>query len=743
MSPRSALLACLLYLGITSCACYTGPSQFSQLLEFAGVYNEGANGESKGKASQVADVTASQQSLHTAHEGGTISRSFQSTPLLQEASQPSPNLLGFPNIKSFLSNFAKSVEWTSSRKKRDAEASLLGHGHVLPPPHDVPPHSELPVFPPLDQPLHIDHSGRISQLSLPTPTPKGGHHVTISTPTHHISHGILDHGSHHAVHKEHHQVHGHHIHESEHHEHHEHHAHHVTPTVSPITISHGLPPVPIHVEPKGHLGHYTPTPHHSGYPKPAHGGSLEEIFGVASKYAPAPLPPTPIPYHPTPAPYHPPVEPQYAAPEPKYAAPSYHTTPKPYDPQPHHPHPHEGHLPGGYVAPKESMIGHPFSLEHIFALPMPKFYQEKYPHMAHLMNHIHEHEHKVEEYVEPKPDYIPPKVYDHPVSGYPKPAHGASLEEIFGVHTRYHPAIVKPDYHPPDPYEMKKLLPPSLNYIEPEPHPKPEYKAPKPDYHPPKPEYHAPKPEYHPPKPEYHPPKPEFHLPKPEYHAPKPDYHPPKPDYHPPKPDYHPPKPEYHPPKPDYHAPKPEYHPPKPEFHLPKPEYHAPEPEYHPPKPEYHAPKPEYHAPKPEYHPPKPEYHGKHGYAPPYNGGSLEEIFGLGHHAHSEVYVTPRPSYQVPDYHPTTYKPKMPEYLNKDIKSLPDPGYVLHYLPYEDYEPHHSESLAHPPPVVHHTGAAHILVPGTHPLPAHPHVKSLDPFHGARVKRSPTDSGYH
>ena len=94
----------------------------------------------------------------------------------------------------------------------------------------------------------------------------------------------------------------------------------------------------------------------------------------------------------------------------------------------------------------------------------------------------------------------------------------------------------------------------------------------------------------------------------------------------------------------------------------------------------------------------------------------------------------------------------MPEYVNKDYKSLPDPGYVLHYLPYADYQPIHQESIDHPPPVPHHPGAAHILVPGTHPLPPHPlpplphhpdhpEVKSLARFHGARVKRSPTAAG--
>ena len=60
------------------------------------------------------------------------------------------------------------------------------------------------------------------------------------------------------------------------------------------------------------------------------------------------------------------------------------------------------------------------------------------------------------------------KVNDHPESGYPKPAYGGSLEDIFGVkHGYYTP---KPAYHPP----------------------KPAYESPKPAYHEPNPEYHAP-----------------------------------------------------------------------------------------------------------------------------------------------------------------------------------------------------------------------------------------------------------
>ena len=235
---------------------------------------------------------------------------------------PDADTLGFPAIGSFYNNFENKVVWNPMRSKRDvsdesdesleddlnkeqvvkkvdlekiveeeinedqnsdnvdkrdaaADASRLDHHHVLPPPHDIPPHAELPLFPPLGTPP--PHHG------LVTPVPHSGHHVTISTPTHHVSHGVADHGTHHAVHKEHHQVHG-------------HHGHHAAPIVHHHMLDHHAPPVhheahhvPVH-HPAPHVEvHHPhqpaavplvmlppmPSPHHdhpvSGYPKPAYG----------------------------------------------------------------------------------------------------------------------------------------------------------------------------------------------------------------------------------------------------------------------------------------------------------------------------------------------------------------------------------------------------------------------------------------------------------------------------------------
>ena len=519
--------------------------------------------------------------------------------------------------------------------KRDAaaEASRLDHPHVLPPPHDIPPHADLPLFPPLGTapPHHIPHAG-------PTPVPVNHHHVTISTPTHHVSHGVADHGTHHAVHKEHHQVHhhGHHAapvvhHHMDHHMSHHHAApvHHPAPHHHEVHHPHQPAAVPLVMLPPVPAKHYDHPV--SGYPKPALGGSLEDIFGLhkPAYHAPEPAYHAPEPaYHaPEPA-YHAP-EPAYHAPEPAYHAPepAYHSpepvyhAPKPaYKPagpyKPDYKHPT-----GDYVSPHAAMAGHPFSLEAVFNLDMPLYYMEKYPHMAHMAHHGHHDVHHV-------------------------------------VH-----------------------------------HPKPTYHEPKPAYHQPKPAYHEPKPAYHEPKSAYHEPKPAYHVPKPAYHEPKPAYHIPEPAYHEPKPAYH---------APAYKDPATGYA--KPAHGASLEEIFGVHTAYHPhPKPDYHHPEPSYHKPAHGYHEPK--------------HGSLEAVFGLA----PTSYVTPAPHYDVP----TTYKPKMPDYLHQHphAKSLPphhDPGYVLHYLPYDNYKPVHPETLAHPPPVPHHPHAAHMLVPGTH-VPPPPH----------------------
>ena len=157
----------------------------------------------------------------------------------------------------------------------------------------------------------------------------------------------------------------------------------------------------------------------------------------------------------------------------------------------------------------------------------------------------------------------------------------------------------------------------------------------------------------------------------------------------------------------------------------PKPHYMEPhhKPDYHPPpKPAYHEPK------KPAYHPT--------GYIAPAKGGSLEEVFGI-HSKYAPAYAPPPAAYVTPrpDYKPPAYKAKV-DYHYEDphatVSYHPPPhhdnGYMLHYMPYEGYEPKHPKTLAHPPKVSPlHAEAAHILVESAHPLPHN--------LFGARRKR--------
>merc|ERR1712001_463416 len=111
--------------------------------------------------------------------------------------------------------------------------------------------------------------------------------------------------------------------------------------------------------------------------------------------------------------------------------------------------------------------------------------------MAHHAPVVHREHHQVHHVVhEPhQPHHVVPHSAKlikapapvHKFSGYSKPPHGATLEEIFHLQGG---------------------------------------------------KYHAPEPAYHPPEPAYHPPEPAYHAPEPAYHAPEPAYHAPKPTYH-------------------------------------------------------------------------------------------------------------------------------------------------------------------------------------------------------------------
>ena len=143
---------------------------------------------------------------------GFMPRSLWTENSFESVPQPLPSSLGFPAIEYFSNNFENTVDWETVRIRRDtvSETELLGidgdtmlaiiekhdanpgpsrldHISVLPPPHDLPPRPDLPLFPPLGSPPPHHHS--------PTPVPASGRHVTIPTPTHHVSHGVADHGT--------------------------------------------------------------------------------------------------------------------------------------------------------------------------------------------------------------------------------------------------------------------------------------------------------------------------------------------------------------------------------------------------------------------------------------------------------------------------------------------------------------------------------------------------------------------
>ena len=324
---------------------------------------------------------------------GFMPRSLWTENSFESVPQPLPSSLGFPAIEYFSNNFENTVNWETVRIRRDtvSETELLGidgdtmlaiiekhdanpgpsrldHISVLPPPHDLPPRPDLPLFPPFGSPPPHHHS--------PTPVPASGLHVTIPTPTHHVSHGVADHGIHHAVHKEHHQVHG----NPDHHNHMVHHelasprSHALTPSHLPfqhnsnppvhVHVAHPSPHVPVAVAPLSpHVPVHHPISHpvptkvydnpKSGYPKPAYGGSLEDIFGVKhGYYTPKPAYHAPEPaYHTSELGYHPP-KPAYESPKPAYHEPNpeYHAPVTPYVPDYSHPT-------GDYVPPLAKMAG--------------------------------------------------------------------------------------------------------------------------------------------------------------------------------------------------------------------------------------------------------------------------------------------------------------------------------------------------------------------------------------------------
>lgn len=154
-----------------------------------------------------------------------------------------------------------------------------------------------------------------------------------------------------------------------------------------------------------------------GYDPPLKGGSLEEIFGVSSKYftpAKASYAPVPVPvgYEPL----------EVFETGPRYVA-------APFDGYPSQ-KPLKSYKPPNYK-------GHPFSMEMVFGLPMHNHYMAKYHHLLPESLHVptigREYRIPPPAYQKSLPGYRDPALEVYKKHGYQTPFRGGSLEDIFGL----------------------------------------------------------------------------------------------------------------------------------------------------------------------------------------------------------------------------------------------------------------------------------------------------------------------
>lgn len=165
--------------------------------------------------------------------------------------------------------------------------------------------------------------------------------------------------------------------------------------VSAIALPRQLPPV---VLTQGPISIFR------GYEAPIKGGSLEEIFGVSSKFYQPPATKTT----------------HKLAPSNLNSFEVYESGPK-YVPVPLDVYPVNKPL-RSYQPP--SYRGHPFSMEMVFGLPMHDHYMAKYSHL--LPERLHPHQIPIPHYED-----APYRVYKK--HGYQIPSRGGSLETIFGL----------------------------------------------------------------------------------------------------------------------------------------------------------------------------------------------------------------------------------------------------------------------------------------------------------------------
>ena len=270
----------------------------------------------------------------------------------RESSKPRPNEFKDKPM-SFMTNFKKDLPFQGKKRVKRSRldqlppldldtaasaqvsrgvdpnivAAMFHRQLMLAEEHGLSSHEAVPAPPfagvaPAARAINSPAPHHVKSMPLPH-----HHSVHIATRDHQVSHGV-SHMSHHApvVHREHHQVH-HVVHEP-------HQPHHVVPHSAKLIKA----PAPVHK--------------FSGYPKPPHGATLEEIFHLKGGK------------------YHAP-EPAYHAPEPAYSPPAPAAAYKEPLAEAYHPP----------VVHATDFHGHPFSMEMVFGLPMQKYYMKKYAHM--------------------------------------------------------------------------------------------------------------------------------------------------------------------------------------------------------------------------------------------------------------------------------------------------------------------------------------------------------------------------
>ena len=178
---RPSIIAFIAALVVAINAQASKPTQFSQLLALTkGVSEESLVEQAAQREAKALDDPEVDSANEIENEITEKGESGKGKPYLFGATRrssffslprhPTTSSLGFPMVMNFKQNFKTNVDWMnlgtqSRRAKRSTLDHLVPHhghhatGHVLPLPHDRPPH-HAPLFPPIH----------------PSPTPHAPHH---------------------------------------------------------------------------------------------------------------------------------------------------------------------------------------------------------------------------------------------------------------------------------------------------------------------------------------------------------------------------------------------------------------------------------------------------------------------------------------------------------------------------------------------------------------------------------------